>query len=73
MAIRPGKPGYPSRFVRTASVTVQAVRGHSCWADVEDEHGVCVHATREYPHGQRQNAYAAASTWAAANGYEVSP
>ena len=33
--------------------------------------GKVLHTTREYPHGQRGNAYAAAEEWAVEHGYEV--
>lgn len=71
MAIKANGKHNPSRFVKEVRVKLNRVRGSCVWASVSNERDEIVHTTRDFPYGQDSNAYASASAWAEANGYEV--
>jgi len=55
-----------------AKIKVSEVTGFCCSATVELR-GKKVHETRDYPYGQRANAYASAEAWATEHGFAVAP
>lgn len=56
---------------KQVKITVREIgHGFACDAAVKRGRKV-LHVTRDYPHGQRANAYAAAEAWALDHGFAV--